>query len=203
MSDANNRDKNEKRSDLKHIDAEKTDHHGTVFSQNSMSEIFDSALRRKLSKNERKKRRLPVFVDVIIGVLIIAITIGVVVGMFMLFKYYSDDYNEVKIEYKVIAYSAEDLSVYRTMKNKELYMDFDNNTYYFGNIANVELIENPNGENVVILNVKASVKYRKGSGYSIGDNRIAVGSEYILRSETISINGTIVELNSMSSTGGK
>ena len=33
-----------------------------------------------------------------------------------------------------------------------------------------------------------------GVGYSIGINKLAVGSEYLLRSGNISIHGTIVEL---------
>ena len=203
MSDMKKRDANGSGNDLKYIDAEKTDNYSNSFSQSGMSEIFEGTIKKKISLKDRRKKRLPVFIDIIIGVLIIAITIGVVIGAFTLFRYYSDDYGDVKIEYKIIAYSGNDYSLYRTMKNKELYMDSDDNTYYFGKIANVELIENPNGENVLILTVKASVKYRKGTGYSIGENRIAIGSEYSFRSETVKINGTVVELAQTSVSGGK
>ena len=82
-------------------------------------------------------------------------------------------------------------------------MDTEDNTLYFGKIASVDLIENAEGENTLLLTVRATVKYKKGTGYSVGDNRIAVGSEYTLRSENISIEGTVIELTRMSEIGGK
>ena len=206
MSDPKNYDVKESKADLKHVDSEKHDNpEGSP--QGSISDMLDEKIKRKISATERRKnggkRKLPVIVDIIVGILIIAISIGIAVGAFLLFRYYSDDYGDVKIEYTVVAHCDGDQSVYRTMKNKELYMDTDGNTLYFGKIANVDIIENAEDQNTLLLTVRATVKYKKGSGYSVGDNRIAVGSEYTLRSENVSIEGTVIELTQMTEVGGK
>lgn len=206
MSESKNYDVKDSRTDLKSADSEKHDsREGST--QSSVSEVLEEKIKKKISATERKrnanKRKLPVIVDVIVGVLVIAISIGIVAGAFILFRYYSDDYGNEKVEYTVVAHCYGDQSLYRTMKNKELYMDTEDNTLYFGKIASVDLIENAEGENTLLLTVRATVKYKKGTGYSVGDNRIAVGSEYTLRSENISIEGTVIELTRMSEIGGK
>ena len=98
------------------------------------------------------------------------------------------------------------LSVYRTMKNEDLYLDTEDNTYYFGKVKNVAVYKpedknDPN--NKLVLTVRINAKYKSDEGYSSGDNKIAVGSKYILRCESTIVSGVIVELKQENLSGGE
>lgn len=169
-----------------------------------LSENSDKNLFLKHTKRKQRKK-LPVVVDIAIGVLLLAFAVGIIIGAYVMFRYYSDDFGETDIEYSFLVeqYVEDDVSIYRTTKNKELYMDVDGNALYFGRIIDVETIEDAkNGNNSALLTVSVSVKHKTGSGYRIGDYRIAVGSEYTLRSESVFINGTVVELAVLSDENG-
>lgn len=197
MSDIKNYEAEEKNVSLKQADAEKSDNSNSDFSQVGMKEVLTDKLGKNISltRNAKKqKKNLPLVADIAVGVLLVIIAIGIVVGTYYLFGYYSDAYGEVSVEYTFISYSDSDPSVYRTMKNKEFFMDTEDNTLYFGKISEVTVLEDTDEGNVLIFTVDAKVKYRQGSGYMIGDNKIAIGSEYRLRSEALSVDGTIVEL---------
>ena len=60
--------------------------------------------------------------------------------------------------------------------------------------------ENINEENIetVVFTVSVKAKYKRGSGYIVGEERIAVGSEYALRMDSLLVNGTVVELKDRS-----
>ena len=135
--------------------------------------------------------------------IIVLIALVVVVGTVYLFRYQSDDYGTIEVEYKMIVPCDKDVTYYRPMGNKSIYLDENNNSVYFGKVNNVEFHTDADGNSVVILTVSADVKYRKNDGYSIGDNRVAVGSEYTVRVEEMSVNGVIIELTSTSAKGGK
>ena len=91
--------------------------------------------------------------------------------------------------------------VYSSILNKELYNDSDGSTLYFGKVTQVDISEN---QKIVIVTVKANVKYLEEEGYSIGDVKIAVGGEYILRSQNATFGGSIVDIvTAPSGKGGK
>ena len=152
--------------------------------------IADHAARTDI----KVKKRLPVVVDIIAGLLMLVLVCAVIIGSYLLFRYYSNDYDGVDVEYKV-AFSVDGgIDTYRYLKNGELFMDVTGNSVYIGKITEVEVVKDPGGESGrVIFTVAASVKYRAGEGYSIGDSRLAVGSKYsVLRCGEISIANVLV-----------
>ena len=132
----------------------------------------------QMGANLKVKKRLPLWVDILTGIIMLAIVCGVVVGSYMLFRYYSNDYGGVEVAYTVIleGIPAENTAKYYDLKDRELFMDTDANSVYFGKISAVK-IENER----VFLTVNAEAKHRGGEGYSIEDTRLAVGSELALR----------------------
>lgn len=149
------------------------------------------------------KKKTPIVADIIAGVLIIAIAIGVVVGTVYMFRYQSNDYGNINIEYQMLIYTDKDESYYAPMKNKSLYVDADDNSIYFGKVTDMEFSTDTKGNDVLILTVSAQVKHRESDGYSINGSRLAVGCEYTVRSESIAVSGIIVELDTAASEGGK
>ena len=184
------------KNDLKSADSEKA--FGTS-GQNSMTEVgikLGEALGASSAKN-RKRKRLPLVLDIVAAVLLVAIVVGVAVGAYQLFRFYTDDYEGVEVEYTFILISERVWEMnYRALRNKELYLDADGNTVYFGTVVSSEIVatEDDPAVGMLTLTVKANVKYKADEGYSIAGHRIAVGSEYRLRSETLTIDGAIVEL---------
>ena len=150
-----------------------------------------------------KRKKTPIVADIIAGVLIIAIAIGVVVGTVYMFRYQSNDYGNINIEYQMLIYTDKDESYYAPMKNKSLYVDADDNSIYFGKVTDMEFSTDTKGNDVLILTVSAQVKHRESDGYSISGSRLAVGCEYTVRSESIAVRGIIVELDTAASEGGK
>ena len=150
-----------------------------------------------------KRKKTPIVADIIAGVLIIAIAIGVVVGTVYMFRYQSNDYGNINIEYQILIYTDKDESYYAPMKNKSLYVDADDNSIYFGKVTDMEFSTDTKGNDVLILTVSAQVKHRESDGYSISGSRLAVGCEYTVRSESIAVRGIIVELDTAASEGGK
>ena len=134
---------------------------------------------RSIGSDIKVKKRLPIVLDLIAGLLMLALVLAVIVGSYLLFRYYSNDYDTAKVEYKIAINVSGKLDGYEELKGGELFMDVTANSVYFGKIKNVEIIENNTGDGGrVILTVSASVKHRDGEGYSIGSSRLAVGSKY-------------------------
>ena len=147
---------------------------------------------KAVGSNVKVKKTLPVVVDIIAGILMLAIVCGIVVGSYMLFRYYSDDYDTKSLSCTVFFNADEELNKYMSMKNGDLYMDFTDNTVYFGRITKVRTDED---NNRVILQVTVDARYRDEEGYSLGEIRLAVGGEYKLRYIENTLNVSLVELS--------
>ena len=200
MSDIRKYGSNNESVDLKSADAQKKD------SSAGISAMSGDVKKMKMLSNGGsavKKKRTPIVADIIAGLLIALIAIVIVVGTVYLFRYQSNDYGNIEIEYKMIVSCTEEFTYYRPIKNKSIYLDEDNNSVYFGKVTDAEFKTDSDGNNVVILTVSADVKYRKNDGYTIGDNRVAVGGRYTVRAEEIIANGVIIELNSAPVVGGE
>ncbi|MBP3376929.1 MAG: hypothetical protein J6L83_09210 [Clostridia bacterium] len=147
---------------------------------------------KSVGSNVKVKKKLPIAVDIIAGILMLAIVCGIVVGSYMLFRYYSDDYDTKSLSCTVFFNADEELNKYMSMKNGDLYMDFTDNTVYFGRITEVRTDED---NNRVILQVTVDARYRDEEGYSLGEIRLAVGGEYKLRYIENTLNVSLVELS--------
>ena len=200
MAELKKNDLNKESVDLKSADSQKKDSSTAAYTSLVDTQHIKISSNANIVKN---RKRTPVVADVIAGLLIILIAICVVVGTVYLFRYQSNDYGTVDVEYKLMAYCEKDVTYYRPMNNKPLYIDVEDNSVYFGKVTNIEFFTDSKGNDVLILTIDANVKYRQNDGYMINDYRLLVGSEYTVRSEEIVFDGAIIELKSSSTKGGK
>lgn len=177
MAENFNRESSEKEVNLKRKDARKNSADGSlrVVNLSAGKRSGGIALDERISQIKVKKK-LPLAVDIIAGILMLALVIAVIIVSYMLFRYYSNDYTSKNVTYEMIVTAGDDLSVYEDMEKKEIYLDTSDNSVYFGEITEVIVVDGEN--NMVIFTVRADVKYRKNEGYSIGERRLAVGSEF-------------------------
>lgn len=189
----------DEKKNLKHADIDKfsSDRLATDSSDKGDFLIKDKKIKDKQDKKSaNKKRRIPLAVDIIAALVIILMVVGLLFGVYYVFSRYADSYNDVSIQYTVFI-SGEDASAIsdpNSLKGKELYFDSKGNTYYFGKITSVTSQSGADGELQISARVSVSAKYRNDKGYSVNDNRIAVGSEYSLRTEENRFDVTIVEI---------
>lgn len=183
---------------LKHADKDKFS--GKHISADSLdkgdfliNEIKDKGRQNK--KSADKKRSVPLALDIIIAIAIILVVAALIVGAYFVFKNYADSYKDVDIEYTLLILDGVDLADREALKDKEIYLDCDGNTYYFGSITDIVLLEAVDGSTQITLDVSVSSKYRRGEGFSVDGNRIAVGAEYSLRVEESGFDATVVEMS--------
>lgn len=143
----------------------------------------------------KKKNKFPLALDIIIAVLAVAIVVGAVFGAYFTFVYFSDDSEEVTIEYVVLANKLDSTLI---SKGKDVYCDEDTATY-MGSVVDVnyevDVAGNDTAAEYMLVHIKATVKYRLDEGYSINDNKIAVGKEITLRTGEHTYIGEIVALS--------
>ena len=192
MSEFNKYDTDE--NNLKRVDAKKAD---GVDSAATVSELVSGRKARASAAmthvSLRKKKKLPIVFDIIVAIVMLALVATLVIGAYMLLKYYSNDYKGVDVKY-VVACEGENMSEFALLLNEELYCDVDGNTLYFGKVKEVKL-EKGNGSQMLILTLElGGVRYREAEGYFIADERLAVGAEFTFRNGEKTVNGTVVEL---------
>ena len=200
MSETNGRVFDEKPKNLKKADSKKSQGEvGTTI----RNEILGGGRIRENSdiKNIKIKRRLPVAIDIIAGALMLVLMCGVVAGSYFLFRYYSNDYDSVNVTYRVAFVDTAGNGTAFAEKDGRVFLDTESNSVYFGKITGVDTEDNGSSQSPsrIFLTIEVNAKYRKGEGYSLGDERLAVGSSFVLRYGEKTKNVTVVEL----STGGK
>ncbi len=196
MSEMNEKNYKKAPQDLKKADSKKSQGEQiqtSVFKSDMI--VGKKSIASDLGQHVKVKRRLPIAVDIIAGIFMLALVCAVIVGTYMLFRYYSNDYEGTDITYtvEISLNNKNDAGHYMAMKNKEVFMDKNSNAVFFGKIAGVETVENADRIRLVI---KADAKYRRGEGYSIGDTKVAVGSRFTLRCGEEALNDVaVVELD--------
>lgn len=183
MAEINNYTKNEKSQGLKSADSTKSSKENPVVGLRTEFFGGKKIQDRPVGPSVKVKKKLPVAVDIIAGMLMLVLVLAVIIGSYLLFRYYSNDYDGVDVEYQITVSVLDDPNTYKSLEGGELFMDITGNSVYFGKIAKVEAFKDPgdkSGSNggKVVLTVEASVKHRDGEGYSVGDSRLAVGSKY-------------------------
>lgn len=151
----------------------------------------------------KKKKKFPLALDIIIAILAIAIIAGAIAGAYFAFVYFADDSEEMTVEYVILAKKNSSTNI---TKGNDVYFDNDGKTYYFGTVIDisddvgVNGVSNPLGIPVeyMLVSVRATVNYRNDDGYSINEQKIAVGKDITFRAGQNSYSGTIVELNKVS-----
>lgn len=191
MPELKNHDRSKAARNLKKADSEKSSggaQHDYVVGLRGVK-AKDSGAGERKSASARK--RLPLIVDIIITVLIFAMVAGIISGAYYLFRYYSTDYESVSIKYSFAVECEGNASEYQKADRKELYFDTDGSTEYFGRITAVSISED---NSLAVFTVEVTANYKASEGYFLGDERVAVGSDYTLRIEGQTVSGTVVEL---------
>ena len=184
MPDIRNYDINDK--GLKHADSDK--------SGGGNSQPLGNLPKVKKSGNDMVKKikgarkRMPIVVDVIIAILLVVMIGAVTAGGFYAFRYFTVDYDTVDVEYTVI---ISDITAPENLKkNDQVYCDIEGNTVHFGKIKSISA--DANGNQIIVI--AHTVSYKEDVGYSIGSEKLAVGCEYVLRTEKgTELSGTVVE----------
>ena len=190
MPDIKNYDKIETEKDLKRADAEKS---GATVSQ--LASISLKKARKGENTGFKSKRvarkRLPIVVDIIIALLFVAIFAGLIVGAFYAFRIFAVDFESVNVEYTVFV-PNEQYENYAGIEHQIVYFENEDNgsVEYFGKVKSVSAHSDG-----VLISVAATVSYREGDGYSIGEHRLAVGKSFDLRTEYgLGFSGTVVDI---------
>lgn len=172
---------------LKHADAEKA---GAT--PNPVVETVTKQRRGdrggfKVMKSSARKK-LPIVIDIIIALLIVAVAVGAVFGAFYAFRYFTVDYDTVNVEYTVIL----DEAIGGKLKNESVYFENDGSTYYFGKIKSATLLED--GAQIIVIT--SSARFKPDEGYTLGGvEKLAVGGHLTLRTaQRTDVSGTVVEL---------
>lgn len=183
MADINSYIKEERAQGLKSADSRKTARENAVVA-GLRTELLGGKriVERSVGSSIKVKKRLPIVLDVIAGILMLVLVLAVIVGSYMLFRYFSNDYDGVNVEYEVCVRVDGELVLYQELVGRELFMDVEGNSVYFGRVTEVESLLDPGSDGSdggrIIITVQAGAKHRDGEGYSIGDSRLAVGSKY-------------------------
>jgi hypothetical protein len=189
MPDIKNYDKTENENDLKSADSEKSGGINAQFAGLNITRTKKDDGTFTAGKVIRK--RLPLAVDIIIALLFIALFAGVVVGAYYTFRLFANDYENATVEY-VIAVDSADGTIDNALVHTNLYRDTDGSLEHFGKVKSISA---PTGEDKLFITVSNTVRYKETEGYYIEEKRLAVGEEYMLRSENgVVLVGTVVEL---------
>ena len=189
MPDIKNYDNNKK--NLKGADAEKSSGTLLQFSGIDLSKSKKGEENNTLSGRQVARKKLPIAVDIIVALLLVALFAGVVAGAYYAFRSFAKDYESVNVEYTVLVPSSDE-NVNNSLASQLLYMEEDGSVEYFGKVKNVKY--SPENE-AWLVTVSATVRYKDGEGYSVGQNRLAVGQSLSLRTENgTKVCGTVVEL---------
>ena len=177
---------------LKHRDAERNGGSKTIAKPDKIFSLPASLDAFKSVKKVRKKD-IPVVVDIIIALLLLAVVCGAVFGGYWLFKYFNVNYVSVDLTY---VFAVEDFDLpegygYSDLKNEYVFFDTDGNTVGFGRIRSAEYNEK---SDMLILCVVVNAKYNETEGYSVDSYPIAIGESYSLRTEKMALCGDVVDL---------
>lgn len=190
--------------DLKHVDMEKFGSNksgayspdNSEYSRKEKRSKDKQAVRKESGAGKGRTRKISLAVDIIVAIGIILIIAGLIVGAYFAFRYYSDiRYKDVYVKYTSII-STEQLSDedIASLEGKEVYLDTENNCFYFGKITEIKTAELPDGEKQVTVLIETDAQYKRGEGFSVDGNRIAVGCEYTLRYESKRFDIAVVEM---------
>ncbi len=190
----------EEKKNLKHADMDKFG--GNKPASDSLNK-GDFLIKDKKTKDKQdrksadKKRRVPLALDIIVALVIIMLAVGLLLGVYYAFRKYANSYKDASIQYTVLisGEDAAEITDANALKGKELYLDADGNTYYFGKITAVTVLEGVDGEIQISAKVSVACKYRNDEGFSVEGNRIAVGGEYSLRTKESGFDVAIVEIS--------
>ena len=190
-----NKKNNEKlHENLIRADKEKSADSNSSAANNNFIEKYTKT-RGNISSVVTKKKKFPIFLDIIISFILVLLVAALVAGTYYLIIRFDDSYDNATVEYVLLV----DSSVLEGLqKGDNIYIDKSGSVIYLGNIIDINnniSVDNPYAATqYVALTVRADVRYRDDEGYNIDDEKIAVGRSIRVRINNNALNGEIVEL---------
>ena len=186
MADIKNNNGANDVSDLKGFDSEKNNgvYSSILGNDNRLPTASSSDALKNLKKN--KKKRMPIAVDIIVAILLLAMIGFACFGVYQLFRLYADDYESKTVTYVFAVNNSEAVP----MAESGVFYDADGNTFFFGKVKACE----KKGNGMLLISVEVEAKYKEKEGYSIDRYTLAIGKSYTLYTNNIVLDGTIVEL---------
>ncbi len=175
---------------------------GTAFSSvnNNLFEKYTKA-RGNVSSVFAKKSKFPIGLDIFISVLLVLIVAALVVGAYFLIIRFDDAYDNETVEYVLL---VEKNQIEGAEKGNDIYVDKDGAVIFCGSIVNIEdsnfTLENSDVNiEYALVTVRADVQFRDDEGFSIDEEKIAVGRTMTVRVKDTTFTCDIVELTVLES----
>ena len=192
MSNRKNKDESQER--LKQADREKSSDSAFTKVNNDFVEKY-SKVRGNVSSVFTKKSKFPIGLDIFISILLILVVAALVVGAYFLIIKFDDAYDNATVEYVLLVDKSQAEGI---VKGDNVYIDRYGSAVYLGNIIEVDdKVEVASAEETsyVLVKIYADAQYRDDEGYSIDDEKIAVGRSMNVRVKNMAILCEIVDLS--------
>lgn len=192
MSNRRNKEKIQHR--LKHADREKSTDSAVSSVNKQFAEKYNK-VRGNVSSVFTRKSKFPLGLDIFISILLIVIVAALVVGAYFLVIKFDDAYDNATIEYVLLVDKNQAEGV---IKGDNVYIDRHGAVAYLGNVidvnSNVSVASNNGSVQYVAITVHADAQYRDDEGYSVDDEKIAVGKPISVRVKNATLACEIIEL---------
>ena len=175
----------------------------SIAPETSLAPMGDSKKKiRKAPKVKKKPRKkgLPIAVDILIVVVLLAAIAGAVWGIYALNNYFSTRYAEKEITYTLLAENVSSALVYDEEGNCVVRPDSDvfvleqEQSTPVGKVLSVSCEDNGDGTADVYVVVRTTANYNYTLGYFAGQTKIAVGKAYTYRFSGLVSEAVTVEL---------
>lgn len=156
---------------------------------------------RKAPKVKKpKKKGIPLIVDILIVVLLLAVVAGAAYGLYSLGKYFSTRYAEMEITYTLLLRDVDPALVLDQEGNcvilpdSNVFLAEQESTHTIGRVLSTSVDVKDDGSTDVLVTVRTTANYNYTLGYFVEDTKIAVGKEYLCRFSGVMGKALIVEL---------
>lgn len=188
----------EDKKNLKQADMDKFGAGATEVAPEAFSGSEKKIKTKQRSKPSDKKEKggVPIAVDIAVALFIVLIIAALVVGAYFAFKYYADNYRDATVQYTILITGddAKEIIDPNTLRNKDVYLDTEDNSYYFGKLTSVKVLTTEEGERQISAKITVDTRYEREEGFLTDGHRIAVGCDYSLRVDENTMDITIVEI---------
>ena len=147
-----------------------------------------------------RKRGLPIAVDILIVVALLAIIAGTVWGVYAVGNYFSTKYVEKEIMYTLLAQNVRaDLALDArgdcvVTPDSDVFVVADGQNLPVGRVLSVSVEHNEDGTINIFAVVRTRADYNNTLGYFVDETKIAVGKEYTCRFSNLVSDAVIVEM---------
>ncbi len=156
---------------------------------------------RKAPKVKKaRKKGLPIAVDILIVVVLLAVIAGAVWGIYALGEYFATRYAQKEITYTLLAQGVDadlafdDEGVCVVRPESEVFVLNEEQSTSVGQVLSVSTRGNEDGTINVYVVVRTTAAYNYTLGYFADQTKIAVGKAYACRFSSLVSDAVIVEL---------